>query len=127
MESTLDHCAIFLTNQQNPPIHRKRRFHFEAAWTKYEKCKEVIQDMWTNFSSIQSTIGLVEGLKECAARLTRWSQIDVGYYPRKIQEKRKTRQVLVQEDRDGTLLKLTQTNLEKAQQMSIIANGVRQQ
>ena len=52
-------------------------------------------------------IGLVEGLKECAARLTRWSQIDVGYYPQKIQEKRKTRQVLVQEDRDGTLLKLT--------------------
>ena len=76
MESTLDYCAIFLTNQQNPPIHRKSRFHFEAAWTKYEKCKEVIQDMWTNFSGIQSTIGLVEGLKECVAGLTRWSQTE---------------------------------------------------
>ena len=101
VELTSDHCAIFLTNQQNPPIYRKRRFHFEAAWTKYEKCKEVIQDMWTNFPGIQSTIGLVEGLKECAAGLTRWSQTNVGYHPQKLQEKRKTLQALVQKDEDG--------------------------
>lgn len=42
VESTSNHCAIFLTDQQNPPIYRNKRFHFEAAWTKYEKCKEVI-------------------------------------------------------------------------------------
>ena len=54
------------------------------------------------FLRIQSTIGLVEGLKEYAAGLTGWSRTDVGYHPRKIQEKRKTLQALVQEDRDGS-------------------------
>ena len=35
----------------------------KAYWTKYEKCKEIIQDIWNIFSSRQSTIVLVEGLK----------------------------------------------------------------
>ena len=70
----------------------------KAYWTKYEKCKEVIQDIWNIFSSIQSTIVLVEGLKICEDGLTRWSWIDVSYYPRKIQEKRKTLQALVQKN-----------------------------
>ena len=101
MEPTSDHCAILLTDQQHPPIQRQKRFHFEEAWTKYEKCKEVIQEAWINYSSTQSTVGLVEALTECAAGLSRWSRTDLGYYPRKIQEKRKSLQVLVQEDKDG--------------------------
>ena len=54
------------------------------------------------FLSIQSTIVLVRGLKECEVGLTRWSWIDVSYYPRKIQEKRKTLQALVQKNGDGS-------------------------
>ena len=57
MESTSDHYVILLTDQQNPLIYRKRRFHFEATWTKYEKCKEVIQDMWTNFAGYNQLLG----------------------------------------------------------------------
>ncbi|XP_030939895.1 uncharacterized protein LOC115964782 [Quercus lobata] len=71
VEPTSDHCAILLTDQQHPAIQRQKRFHFEEAWTKYEKCKEVIQEAWINYSSTQSTVGLVEGLTECAAGLSR--------------------------------------------------------
>lgn len=42
----------------------KKWFHFEVAWTKYEKCREVIQEIWKNHSELQSSNGLVEGLNE---------------------------------------------------------------
>lgn len=79
MDSTFDQCAICLTDQQNPPIYKKRRFHFEIAWTKYEKCKEVIQDMWTNFSSILIRGVEINGLQKEINELldeeeTRWHQ-----------------------------------------------------
>ena len=38
----------------------------------------------------------------CTAELTRWNRTDFGYFPRKIQEKRKVLQALVQEDREGS-------------------------
>ena len=90
VEPSSDHYAILLTDQKHPPTQRGRTFHFEEVWTKYEKCKEVIQEAWINFSGIQSTVGWVEGLMECVAGLTRWNQTDFGYFPRKIQEKRKS-------------------------------------
>ena len=52
VDSTSDHYALLLTDQQAPPNHGKRQFHFEVA--------------------LQSSNGLVEGLKDCASRLARW-------------------------------------------------------
>ena len=52
VDSTSNHCALLLTNQQALPNHGKRQFHFEVA--------------------LQSSNGLVEGLKDCASRLARW-------------------------------------------------------
>ena len=54
-------------------------FYFEVAWTKYEKGREVIQEIWKNHSELQSSNGLVEGLKEYQASLARWSQYNIGY------------------------------------------------
>lgn len=75
VDSTSNHCALLLTDQQAPPNHGKRQFHFEAA--------------------LQSSNGLVEGLKDCASRLARWKRSDLGHIPRKIQEKRKSLQVMI--------------------------------
>ena len=84
VDSTSDHCALLLTNQQASPIRGKRRFHFEAAWIRYEKCKEIIQEVWKNHSGMHSSSGLVKGLNDCASGLARWNCSDLGHIPWKI-------------------------------------------
>ena len=46
VDSTSDHCALLVidTLPQKPP--KKRRFHYEAMWTKREDCKAVIKAAW---------------------------------------------------------------------------------
>ena len=100
--STSDHCALLLIDQQASPNHGKRRFHFEAAWIRYEKCKEIIQEVWKNHSGMHSSSGLVEGLNDCASGLVRWNCSDLGHIPQKIQEKRKSLQAMIQADLDGS-------------------------
>lgn len=51
---------------------------------------------------MQSLGGLVKGLKVCAEGLKRWSQHELGHVTKKIQEKRKILQEVVQADRDGS-------------------------
>ena len=84
VDSTSDHCALLLTDQQASPIRGKRRFHFEAAWIRYEKCKEIIQEVWKNHSGMHSSSGLVKGLNDCASGLARWNCSDLGHIPWKI-------------------------------------------
>ena len=58
--------------------------------------------MWKNHFGLQSSNGLVEGLKDCASRLARWNCSDLGHIPWKIQEKRKSLQAMIQADLDGS-------------------------
>ena len=102
VDSTSEHCALLLTDQQASPNRGKRQFHFEAAWIRYEKCKEIIQEVWKNHSGLHSSSGLVEGLNDCASGLARWNYSDLGHIPRKIQEKRKSLQAMIQADLDGS-------------------------
>lgn len=95
VDSTSDHCALLLTDQQASPNRGKRRFQFEAAWIRYEKCREIIQEVWKNHSGMQSLNGLVEGLKNCASGLEKWNCFDLGHIPWKIQEKRKILQSMI--------------------------------
>ena len=69
--STSDQCALILTNQRNIQGRGKRRFHFEVAWVRHDKCKEIIQDTWKNHSGFQMASELAEGMRVCAAGLTR--------------------------------------------------------
>ena len=101
-DSTLDHCALVLTNQRNIQGRGKRRFHFEAACVRHNKCKEIIQDTWKNHSGFQTASELSEGLRVCATGLTRWNNFGLRHDVQMINEKRKQLQVLVQADRDGS-------------------------
>ena len=56
--------------------------------------------MWKNHSRLQSSNGLVEGLKDCAFGLGGWNCSDLGHSPQKIQEKRKSLQAMIQVDLD---------------------------
>ena len=102
VDSTSDHSALILTDQQYPQRHRQKRFLFEATWTRYEKCREIIQDVWKSQLGVHSPIELIGGLKECADILTKWSQNDLGFCSKKIQGKRKLLQEAVQADHDGS-------------------------
>ncbi|XP_075650072.1 uncharacterized protein LOC142620611 [Castanea sativa] len=43
VESTSDHCALFISDPQAPKQPRARHFHFEAMWTKCEESKDIIE------------------------------------------------------------------------------------
>ena len=60
VESTSNHYAIILTNQQVRCKHKTRRFHFEATWVRHEKCREIIQDSWKDQAGLQSSSELLE-------------------------------------------------------------------
>ena len=102
VESTSDHCAIILTNQQGRRRRKTRRFHFEAIWVRHEKCREIIQESWKDHAGLQSSSELINGLKACTEGLKRWSQQELGQVTKKIQEKRKILQDVVQADRNGS-------------------------
>ena len=47
VESTSDHCAFLLTDAAvTQKLSTKRRFQFEAMWTKKVECKDIIQGAW---------------------------------------------------------------------------------
>ncbi|KAK9987791.1 hypothetical protein SO802_028030 [Lithocarpus litseifolius] len=89
VDLTSDHSALILTDQQSPRRHKQKRFHFEVVWTRHEKCQEIVQETWRNQMGINSQTDLIGGLKECAKTLTKWSRNDLGFYAKKIKEKRK--------------------------------------
>ena len=103
VESTLDHCALFITNPQAPKQPRTLCFHFEAMWTKCKECKDIIVAAWSNGGNLNTSKGMVIALNACAADLKAWSLATFGQTLKKIQEKRKRLSSLVQLDRDGLL------------------------
>lgn len=54
VDSTSDHSALVLTDQQYPRRHKQKRFHFEAVWTRYEKGREIVQETWRNQMGVNS-------------------------------------------------------------------------
>lgn len=63
IDSSSDHCALVLSNQRNIQGCGERIFHFEAAWIRHNKCKEIIQDTWKNHSGFHLASELAEGLR----------------------------------------------------------------
>ena len=64
---------------------RRRRFHFEALWTRRVDCKEVIKEAWNESLDSSTLGGIADGLKRCANALTAWSNAVFGHIPKKIQ------------------------------------------
>ena len=77
VNSTLDHCALFISNPQVIKRPRSRRFHFEALWTKREDCR-VIDSVWGSISDMNTSEGMACGLKLCASQLASWNSSTIG-------------------------------------------------
>ena len=52
VDSTSDHFALLISDFVAYQMPRRRRFHFEAMWTKKEECRDIIEAAWRN-----STLG----------------------------------------------------------------------
>ena len=89
VDSTLDHCALYLSDPKTPKQPHARRFHFESMWTKKEECKEIIAAAWCLGSVLSSPSGIASVLFACAADLKAWSSATFGQITKAIQEKRK--------------------------------------
>lgn len=103
VESTSDHCVLFISDPQTPKQSRARRFHFEAMWTKCKDCKNIIEAAWSTGDNLNTLEGMVSALNACAADRKAWSLATFGQIPKKIQEKKKRLSSLVYLDRDGML------------------------
>ena len=84
VESTSNHCALLIfdaTIQKHP---NRRRFQFEAMWTKREECKDIIQEEWDGSQELNSPIGIAARLSCCTENLSRWNKRVFGQISRQI-------------------------------------------
>ena len=102
MESVSDHCALMITDSVVSQSPRKRRFQFEAMWTRRDECRDIIRITWSDSVNLYSPNGMVAGLKQCADNLSRWNSEVFGRVPRQIQKKRRVLNELVVRDQDGS-------------------------
>ena len=71
--SISDHCLIKLSlkrGQNRRP--QKKRFMFEAMWTRDTRCQEVVESSW-DFRGNLSNVQLVDRLRNCKERLKSWN------------------------------------------------------
>ena len=101
VESASDHCAFFITDSCVSHWPRKRRFQFEAMWTRRDDCRDIIRVVWNDSENLFNPNGMVMGLRQCADDLSRWNKSVFGLFPRQIQNKRKALNDLVLRDYDG--------------------------
>lgn len=66
----------------------KRRFFFEAIWTRRADCKELVEEIWNANTNLHDPSGFSAGLKECADNLAKWGKYVFRKIPKKIQEKK---------------------------------------
>ena len=85
VESTFDHCALLITDanvvQKYP---NRRRFQFEAMWTRREECKDIIQGVWDDSQELNSPMGIAARFSCCAKNLSRWNKMVFGQIPKQI-------------------------------------------
>ena len=101
VESASDHCALLIIDSFVPQSPQKRRFQFEAMWTRREDCRDVIKEAWTGSVRANNPSDIVAGLKRCADELSRWNRTVFGHVPRQIQKKMNVLNDLVLRDQNG--------------------------
>lgn len=67
-----DHCllALFLRKKAPPKRKVRKRFLFEAMWTRDDRCKEVIEGAW---DPLRVEVDIQERVKNCQGQLQRWN------------------------------------------------------
>ena len=72
--SASDHCMIVLYLKRKMPRRpAKRRFMFEAMWTRDERCRQIIEDAWDPLRA-DTEFQIHERLKSCQDHLQRWNK-----------------------------------------------------
>ena len=51
VDSTSDHFALLILDSTIYQLPRRRRFHFEAMWTKKEGCRNIVEAAWRSSTS----------------------------------------------------------------------------
>lgn len=69
-------------------VSGRRRFHLEAAWTKFEECEKIIFEAWTESGLAASAGGVVVGLEACAAKLFSSNKLNFGNLREQLKLKR---------------------------------------
>ena len=62
----------------------KRRFQFEAMWTKRDECKDIIQEVWDGSQELNSPIRIAARLRCYVENLSRWNKMVFGQIPKQI-------------------------------------------
>ena len=103
VDSTLDHCALLVTDSRARHQPRVRHFHFEAHWVKREDCKNIIEASWGFGVDLSTPEGIAKNLRICAADLSRWNLAVYGQIPKKIHDKRNRLNALAMHEKDEDL------------------------
>ena len=99
LEDTMsDHCPLLLANSHALEKRGKRRFYFEAIWTRRANCKKVIEEVWGANTNLHDPSGFSAGLKMCANNLAKWGKDVFGQIPKKIREKKEKLGELLKND-----------------------------
>ncbi|XP_050242088.1 uncharacterized protein LOC126691051 [Quercus robur] len=92
--SASDHCLLVLFLKKNQYRKRgKKRFFFEAMWTKEEECKEVIEMAWDPYVD-DATRPIQERLERCQSQLQCWNQNSFGNIYKFLKQKKERLQFL---------------------------------
>ena len=87
-DTTSNHCPLLLADSNAFQKRGKRRFLFEAIWTRRADCKELVEEVWNANTNLHDPSGFNAGLKKCAANLAMWGKFVFRQIPKKIQEKK---------------------------------------
>lgn len=79
VDLTSDYCALLISDSLVANTPWKHHFHFDAMWMRREDCKDVIEETLRNCLDTNSPSGFAEGLKKCAAELTKWNKTVFGH------------------------------------------------
>ena len=102
VESTNNHYALLITDSITSQSPQKRRFQFEAMWTRRDECRDIIKAAWNESVNSNTPDSIAAGLKHCADDLSRWNRLVLGHVPRQIQNIRKILSDLVLRDQNGS-------------------------
>ena len=89
-----DHCLLKLSLRQR--VQRRggrKRFMFEAMWTRKESCREVIEAAWDPLNA-NPDVQIRDRLKSCQAHLQTWNRRVFGNVNKNLKQKQSCLQQL---------------------------------
>ena len=85
--SVSDHCLLVLALKRNQPRKPpKKRFMFEAMWTREEGCRDVVVSAWDLFRNYTKSF-VTDKLKWCQDQLQRWNWREFGNVNKVLRQK----------------------------------------